>query len=215
MDNVLFIVIGFLAQLLFSARIIVQWIMSERAKKVVSPVIFWALSIIASYLLFIYGWFRNDFSIMLGQIIAYYIYIWNLNKKGAWSKVPKIIRFLFYITPVVCLCMVSDWQKFFDDCFNNSEIPLALVIYGSLGQIIFSLRFVYQFFYSRAHGESVLPAGFWIISLTGSLIIVSYAIVRKDPVLILGQSFGFVSYTRNLIILHNQKKKEKELQETK
>ena len=57
-------VIGFLAQICFSARIILQWILSEKAKKVVSPSIFWKLSLIGAYLLFIYGWLRNDFSDM-------------------------------------------------------------------------------------------------------------------------------------------------------
>lgn len=210
MDNIVLYAVGLLAQLLFSARILIQWIMTERAKKVVSPVIFWALSMIASYLLFIYGWFRNDFSIMLGQVIAYYVYIWNLNKKEVWSKIPKLLQLLLYLTPIAGLCYIlSDWTAFMEQCFKNENIPLLLVIYGSLGQIIFTLRFVYQFLYSRAHGESLLPAGFWIISLTGSLIIVSYAIVREDPVLILGQSFGFVSYTRNLVILHRQKMQEK------
>ena len=50
MESVFVYVLGFLAQGLFSARILVQWIMSERAKKVVSPTIFWILSLIASYL---------------------------------------------------------------------------------------------------------------------------------------------------------------------
>lgn len=82
--------LGFLAQGLFSARILVQWIMSERARKVVSPTIFWVLSLIASYLFFIYGWLRDDFSIMLGQVIAYYVYIWNLGAKGVWKSIPRI-----------------------------------------------------------------------------------------------------------------------------
>ena len=72
--------IGFLAQAFFSARILFQWILSERAKKVLSPSIFWILSILGSYLLVIYGWMRNDFSILLGQFISYYIYIWNLHE---------------------------------------------------------------------------------------------------------------------------------------
>lgn len=72
-----------------------------------------------------------------------------------------------------------------------------------MGQIIFTFRFIYQWWYSRKRGESLLPAGFWIISLAGSLIIVSYGIVRKDPVLILGQSVGFISYTRNLFLSRN------------
>ena len=59
----------------FSARILIQWILSERAKEIVSPAIFWILSIAGSYLLFIYGWCRDDFSIILGQVFSYYIYI--------------------------------------------------------------------------------------------------------------------------------------------
>ena len=217
--------IGFLAQGLFSARILVQWIMSERKKKVVSPAIFWVLSLLASYLFFIYGWLRDDFAIMFGQVISYYIYMWNLKIKGVWSiskdgrmegskgniwwKGPLLTILL--ITPVVGIGYVlSDTAAFKQQFFQNSNIPLWLVIYGSLGQVIFTLRFVYQFFYSRKRNESYLPAGFWIISLIGSAVIVSYAIIRKDPVLALGQATGFISYSRNLMILHKQKKKEKE-----
>ncbi len=202
--------LGFLAQALFSARILVQWILSEKAKKVVSPTIFWVLSMAASYLLFIYGWLRDDFAIMLGQIIAYYIYIWNLDEKGVWRKIPLIFRIALIATPAVGISYIlGDWNQFVAQCLNNAQIPPLLVIYGSMGQIIFTLRFVYQFFYSKHHGESLLPAGFWIISLIGSIIIVSYGIIRLDPVLILGQSFGFISYTRNLIILHKSLKAKK------
>ena len=63
-------VIGFLAQVFFSARILLQWILSERAKKVISPAIFWQLSIVGSYLLFVYGWLSYYFSIFLLQIIS-------------------------------------------------------------------------------------------------------------------------------------------------
>ncbi len=62
--------IGFLAQAFFSARILFQWILTERAHKVVSPTIYWVLSMAGAYLLFLYGWMRNDFSIILGQLIA-------------------------------------------------------------------------------------------------------------------------------------------------
>ena len=198
-------IIGFLAQALFSARILVQWILSEKAKRVVSPTIFWVLSMIASYLLFIYGWLRDDFAIMLGQVIAYYIYIWNVDEKGVWRSLNLLLRIILIATPAFGLTYIlNDWDQFVAQCLNNAQIPAFLVIYGSLGQVIFTLRFVYQFFYSKYHGESLLPAGFWIISLIGSTIIVSYGIIRLDPVLILGQSFGFVSYTRNLILINKQ-----------
>ena len=194
-------VIGFLAQVFFSARILLQWILSERARKVISPAIFWQLSIVGSYLLFIYGWLRDDFAIILGQIISYYIYIWNLDKKHQWKKLPFIIRTLLLLTPVAAiLYMLKDSSAFVDQFFRNEKIPLWLLIYGSMGQIIFTLRFVYQWFYSKRKDESLLPIGFWIISLFGSLIIVSYAVYRRDPVLILGQSTGLVAYSRNIYL---------------
>ena len=206
MSTYLILGIGFLAQALFSPRILVQWIMSEKAKKVVSPSLFWILSIIASYMLFIYGWLRNDFAIMLGQIISYYIYIWNLNEKQIWHKIPFLFRLLLIITPAIgTTYILSDWDEFVLLFLSKAEISTLLLIYGSLGQIIFTLRFVYQFIYSRHQGSSMLPAGFWIISLAGSIIIVSYGLFRRDPVLILGQSIGFISYTRNLVLIKNNK----------
>ena len=206
-ESIFTYLIGLLAQGFFSARILVQWIMSERAKKVVNPALFWILSVAGSYLLFIYGYIRNDFAIMLGQVISYYIYLWNLNQKGIWRRLHFIGRFILIATPALAVWTIAtNWGDFVEQCFQNEDIPLYLLIYGSLGQVIFTLRFVYQYFYSKRKNESMLPAGFWLISLTGSAIIVSYGIFRLDPVIILGQSFGFVSYIRNLVISHRSKK---------
>lgn len=206
MDNsYLIYAIGFLAQVFFSARILVQWAMSERARKVLSPSVFWILSIAGAYLLCLYGLLRNDFAIVLGQFISYYIYLWNLNIKGVWQRVPVIFRLVLILTPVVAaVCAAGNAAEFIDRFLCNTDIPLWLVIYGSLGQILFTLRFIYQWLYSRREGKSALPTGFWIISLMGSLAIVSYGIIRHDPVLIVGQSFGLVAYIRNLIILKKE-----------
>ena len=79
--------IGFIAQGFFSARMLIQWILSEKAKRVVSPDWYWICSLVGSILLFVYGWLRDDFAIIFGQLISYYIYIWNLNIKGVWPAV--------------------------------------------------------------------------------------------------------------------------------
>ncbi len=205
-DSIFTYAIGLLAQLFFSARILTQWILSEKARKSLSPTIFWVFSIVGSWLLCIYGWLRNDFSIVLGQLMAYYIYLWNLNMKGVWKKVPLIFRLVLVFTPVAAVCFVlSDAQGFVREFFMDEDVPLWLVLYGTLGQILFVCRFIYQWLYSRRKGESQLPAGFWIISLVGSACIVSYGIIRKDPILILGQSFGLVSYIRNLCIIYKRR----------
>ena len=199
--------IGFTEELLFSARILYQWIASEKAKKVLSPPAFWILSILGSYLLFIYGVIRDDFAIILGQFIAYYIYLWNLYLQGIWAKLPKVFKVLLIAAPLVSSAIMQlDLSDISIESLQNKDIPLWLLVFGSAGQIIFSLRFVYQFIYSAVHKESVLPTGFWVISLIGSSIIVAYGVFRLDPVLILGQSFGFVAYIRNLIIGNRNKK---------
>ena len=210
MENHVFVfATGFLAQGFFSARILVQWILSERARHVLSPSIFWVLSLIGAYLLCLYGWLRHDFSIVFGQFISYYIYLWNLNIKGVWRNIPWLLRGVLLLTPVVVICMVAENAADFAARFlHNSDVPLWLLLFGSVGQVLFTLRFVYQWLYSRRKGESRLPAGFWLISLAGSLAIVSYGIIRLDPVLIVGQATGLFAYARNLVLIHNENKQK-------
>lgn len=198
-------VLGFVSQVLFFTRTLLQWVLSERARKVVSPTIYWVLSIIASYLFFIYGWLRNDFSILLGQSISYYIYIWNLNENGVWIKVPNAIKAILFFTPLCAIGFVlKNGNYFVENFFANKDIPIWLIIFGSSGQVIFTLRFVYQWIYSMKRNESLLPLGFWLISLFGSGIIVIYGLIRYDPILIMGQSVGFIAYTRNIVLYRKE-----------
>ena len=150
--------------------------------------------------MFFYGVLRNDFAIILGQIISYYVYLWNLSAKGIWKRMAPAIRLVLVATPVAAVILLHNTVELFRNLFSNSEIPAWLLLFGSAGQIIFTLRFVYQWIYSRRRKVSALPLGFWIISLAGSSAIIAYGIFRKDPVLILGQSFGIVAYIRNLMI---------------
>lgn len=204
MDHKYYIIlgVGLLAQVFFSARVIIQWILSERARQVLSPSLFWVFSLAGAFLLCLYGWLREDFAIVLGQFVSYYIYLANLNMKGIWRKLPFYIQTVLTITPIAAICFVaSHANEFISHFLHNEQVPLWLLIFGSAGQLLFTLRFVYQWLYSINKGESKLPEVFWIISLLGSLTIVSYGILRSDIVLILGQSFGIIAYVRNLCLL--------------
>lgn len=193
--------IGFIAQGFFSARMLIQWILSERAKRIVSPNAYWLCSLAGSILLFVYGWMRDDFAIIFGQVISYYIYIWNLDIKGVWHKVPFLGKAVIMSLPFLAFgMMLHDLPAFVSEFFHNDSVPPLLLVWGSAGQVIFTLRFIYQWYYSYHRHESLLPVGFWIISLVGCAIIVSYGIFRLDPVLILGQSVGFITYSRNIMI---------------
>ncbi|MCF1421364.1 MULTISPECIES: lipid-A-disaccharide synthase N-terminal domain-containing protein [Mangrovimonas] len=197
--------VGFLAQILFSSRLIIQWITSEKQKRVITPSLFWVLSLIASFLLFVYGYLRNDFAIMLGQALTYYIYIRNLQLQGHWNKLPRLGRWILWIFPgLIVIYYYNNNIIDIERLFQNESIPLWLLTLGIISQTVFTFRFIYQWLYSEKNKESSLPLGFWILSITGSLLILSYAIFRKDPVLFVGHLLGAIIYTRNLIILHKQ-----------
>ena len=194
--------IGFLAQGLFSSRIFLQWIISERHKKVLTPNLFWEISLFASFLLFIYGYLRDDFAIMLGQVITYYIYIRNMQLEHEWEKMPKLLQIFIYSFPALILIYGFN-NNVIDkaNLFNNEHISFALMFLGVASQVLFTLRFVYQWLYSEKVKESVLPLGFWLLSLLGSLLIFIYAIFRLDPVLLAGHFSGIIIYSRNIYIM--------------
>ncbi|WP_339876059.1 lipid-A-disaccharide synthase N-terminal domain-containing protein [Olleya marilimosa] len=205
MSNWIILSIGFLAQTLFSSRLIIQWITSEKQKRVITPTLFWTLSLIASFLLFIYGYLRDDFAIMLGQGLTYYIYIRNLQLQNQWKTFPVSIRWILLLMPVfITVFYFNNNEIDTVKLFKNEAIPFWLLMLGIVSQIVFTLRFVYQWIYSEKNKESSLPLGFWALSLIGSLLILTYAIFRVDYVLLVGHSLGAIIYFRNLLILKKQ-----------
>jgi len=210
MHNTLVFTVGFTAQALFSARLLVQWIKSEKVKRVLTPEIFWELSLAASFLMFVYGCMRDDFAIMLGQSITYFIYIRNMQLQRRWKKIPKFFRSFLLLFPLLASFYgYNNGVIDSEGLFANHHIPLWLLIWGSLAQLIFTFRFLYQWILSDTRKTSHLPMGFWILSLTGSCMILLYALLRKDPVLFLGHYMGVAIYTRNVRELMRQTRKNK------
>ncbi len=81
---------------------------------------------------------------------------------------------------------------------DTSSIWLGI---GFLGQAIFSARFILQWIVSERRRKSVTPVAFWYFSLGGGVILLSYAIHRRDTVFIVGQAAGLVVYVRNIMLI--------------
>ncbi|MDC8006250.1 lipid-A-disaccharide synthase N-terminal domain-containing protein [Aureisphaera galaxeae] len=193
--------IGFLAQILFSGRLLVQWILSEKNNRIITPSLFWKLSLLASFLLFVYGYLRDDFAIMLGQSLTYFIYIRNLHLQGEWQKSPFWFRWFLLLFPIAIVTYgYNNGEYDIYQLFNNEDIPNWLLILGVVAQILFTLRFVYQWIYSERTKTSQLPIGFWRLSVLGASLILTYAIFREDPVLFVGHGAGMIIYIRNIFI---------------
>lgn len=72
------------------------------------------------------------------------------------------------------------------------------VLLGFIAQAMFTARFVVQWVASEREGRSVIPIAFWFFSIGGGLLLLGYALYRRDPVFIVGQAFGVFVYLRNL-----------------
>lgn len=193
MNSYLLLTLGFLGQAMFGARTISQWIIAEREGRVVSPVIFWVFSVIGASLFLLYGVLRHDLVIMIGQSIAFYIYVRNLQLKGVWRKIPVAIRIIILLIPPIILFNATS--------FNNplSTLDFFFLI-GITGQLLLNFRYFYQWYFSERARESLLPLGFWIISAVASVMVVVYSIYRDDIVLLVAQSAGLIAYGRNIYL---------------
>lgn len=91
--------------------------------------------------------------------------------------------------------------------FMNVETSgqLIWVMVGFFGQALFSARFIIQWFVSEKAKESVVPVAFWYFSMLGGVTLLTYAIWRRDPVIIAGQAGGLLIYARNLWFIHHKR----------
>ena len=86
-----------------------------------------------------------------------------------------------------------------------TTLEIIFLVIGFTGQGLFASRFIFQWIYSEKKGESYIPVIFWYLSIFGGLGLLTYAIFRKDPVIIIGQLFGIFIYLRNLILIYKKK----------
>ena len=88
---------------------------------------------------------------------------------------------------------------------NLTYFEIVFLVIGFTGQGLFASRFVFQWIHSEKMGKSSIPIIFWYLSIFGGIGLLTYAIFRKDPVIIVGQLFGIFIYCRNLILIYKKK----------
>ncbi|MCX7636681.1 MAG: lipid-A-disaccharide synthase N-terminal domain-containing protein [Cyclobacteriaceae bacterium] len=197
------LIIGFAAQLFFGLRILFQWIASEREKIVVSPLSFWIFSLAGSSLFLLYGLLKNDWVIIGGQSISFYIYVKNLQLKNQHQRIALGFQILVIAFPAMIItAFFVNGGKLNSSFLDN---PGALLAIGFLGQFLMSARFFYQVYYAVEKGQALLPGGFWVMSLGGSLLLLVYAYVRADLVLLTAQLLSVLPYSRNLYFIIKRK----------
>lgn len=95
---------------------------------------------------------------------------------------------------------IADWFA------AHSAREVAWVAIGLGGQLLFSLRFLIQWIVSEREGRSTIPVAFWYLSIAGGVVLLAYAIYRRDPVFVIGQLTGVFIYARNLYLIHRDRR---------
>lgn len=73
--------------------------------------------------------------------------------------------------------------------------------FGLVAQLLFTARFLVQWITSERAGQSVVPMAFWFFSMGGGLMTLVYGVVKREPVIILGQAFATIIYVRNIMLI--------------
>ena len=93
---------------------------------------------------------------------------------------------------------------FYDIVVNRFDLWAA---FGVLAQFVFGARFIVQWLASEKAERSVIPVGFWFLSITGGLMTLIYGFARRDLVIILGQALSIFIYARNLMLIAKDRRK--------
>jgi lipid-A-disaccharide synthase-like uncharacterized protein len=91
---------------------------------------------------------------------------------------------------------LSDY--FYDVFVAKFDVWLA---FGLVAQLLFAARFLVQWIASERAGKSVVPMAFWFFSIGGGLMTLIYGIVKREPVIILGQLLANIIYIRNVMLI--------------
>lgn len=210
MDSPLWVyLLGLVAMGVYGSRILIQWYLSEKHHRVESPGIYWVLSSLGAVLLYVYGWLRKDLSIIVGESLGYYVYMWNISVMGLYKKVPRVVPILQAIFPLVIIgLIIKDFPVFVDTFLHNEYVPLGLLLFGIAGQVTYEVRSIYQLVYSYRRHQSILPLGHWVLAVIGSLMIIIYGLIRHDWVLAIGQFSIFFSIRNLMLSLSGSNEKE-------
>jgi lipid-A-disaccharide synthase-like uncharacterized protein len=82
------------------------------------------------------------------------------------------------------------------------------LVFGVAAQLVFAARFLVQWISSERAGKSVIPFAFWILSVAGGLMTLLYGLVKREPVIIVGQGLATFIYLRNIMLIFRERDRQ-------
>jgi lipid-A-disaccharide synthase-like uncharacterized protein len=104
---------------------------------------------------------------------------------------------------MICNCLLANLDYLRD--FAKGPVGVLMFCIGMAGQLVFGSRFVIQWLTSEKKKRMVIPVVFWYLSITGTLLLLSYAIWDSSLIFTLSQSANIPIYVRNLLLIRKHK----------
>jgi len=183
-------ILGWTGQALFMSRVLLQWVASERTGRPVIPKLYWQISFTGSVFVTLYTLLEKDIIYTVSVLPGGFVALRNL-----LLAVPASRRRLVPYAAVLMGCVI--WAGFLK---LPKKEDFALAAIGFAGAVIWSGRHVVQWWISERLGRSVLPTTYWILSLVGGTLLLSYALWDWNPIMIVGYGTGMIPYARNLVL---------------
>jgi len=205
--------LGFLATIPFTARFLLQWILSERKGKSVAPKSFWVLSLVGNIALAIHSCLQIQYIILLVQTCNAVISWRNMNLLQSSATQWKFRTVLGLFLLMVGLASILFFAQF---AFSGEQISFFRnpgFFYGStpasyfwhfigtLGILLFTSRFWLQWWESEKQKTSLFTIHFWTLSILGAFLSVIYFLKIGDPVNAIGPACGLIPYIRNVFLI--------------
>lgn len=202
--------LGYLSTVAFGLRFFIQWLYSESKGQSVVIRPFWWLSLIGNLLLLGHALIQMQFHVCLVQAINGVIAWRNLNLMKPETEQKSLAFTLslmgFFILSVTSYFFFSGIEWFHAP---QATVPIAMAwhLLGLVGLILFSSRFVVQWWDAEWQHQSVLGLSFWSMSIAGGLLSILYFAQLHDTVNLIGPSLGMIPYIRNMMLLRKAKKR--------
>jgi len=184
---------GLVGNVLFSTRVLIQWIASERQKKSIAPVTFWWTSLAATLIMIGYSAQRAELAFLLGYSVNVVPYTRNL-------MLIYSLRRLWHVLSYIASAAIFGGALILFRYMQTPLIHSHWFYLGLVGVIVWNIRFIPQWIYSERKGQSVFPLWFWIWSLIGQMLCLLYSLILHDLVFILGFLFNGIPIIRNIML---------------
>jgi lipid-A-disaccharide synthase-like uncharacterized protein len=152
------------------------------------------MSLGGTLLILVYNLSRQDLIFVAGSVVPLFIYPRNI----ILSRTGRSLNRGLLLCLVLGFILLTGLTAWLDLHRKLAGLPVLWLTVGAMGQVLWLSRFLLQWWISERSGRSTLPPSYFWVSFFGSVLLLSYALLRRDLVNILGQSLGPFLYPRNL-----------------